>query len=84
MLIIVAAAVKSNGLIMSMPAPARHEDIIKRMPGKAAKNLKPSDQGFLDNTGNFVSRTDALIIARIAKQLLKDSNHKELFSEDLW
>lgn len=81
--IIVAAAVRVNGVTMSMPRPARHHDILKRLPGKMA-NAKPSDQGFITDAGVFVGRELALALATNAGQLLKPTQHKELFSEDLW
>lgn len=45
------------------------------------------DQAFLTDTGRWVSREEALIIAVNAGQLdmaNKKGNRKQLFSEDLW
>lgn len=81
--IIVAVAIRVNGLVISMPRPARHADIIKRLPKKLSA-VRPSDQGFLTDAGNFVGRDVGLDLARQAKQLLKPTTHRELFSEDLW
>lgn len=81
---IVAVAIKANGLIMTRPAPARHHDILKRMPEGMARASVPSDQGFITDGGKFLGRADALVIARQAGQLLKETHHRELFSEDLW
>lgn len=81
---IVAVAVRANGLIISMPAPARHFNIMKSMPAKMARSVLPSDQGFVTDTGHYVGREDALRIATAAGQLLKPTAHRELFSEDLW
>lgn len=82
--VIVSAAVRSNGLVISMPRPARHADIINRLPRKLSLLVKPSDQGFLTDAGYFVGRETALDLARQANQLLKPTTHRELFSEDLW
>lgn len=81
---IVAAAVTVNGLVISKPRPARHYQILNAMPSKIARSVKPSDQGFLTDRGEFVGREAALAIATEAKQLLKPTSHRELFSEDLW
>jgi hypothetical protein len=81
---IIAAAIKANGLIMSMPRPARHFHIMAAMPAKMARAVVPSDQGFLTDAGTFVGREAGLLIALKAQQLLKPTQHRELFSEDLW
>lgn len=81
---IVAAAVHVNGVTISIPAPARHFHILAKLPAKMARNVRPSDQGFLTDTGEFVGRETGLQIATEAKQLLKPTHHRELFSEDLW
>jgi hypothetical protein len=81
---IVAVAVMSNGLTMSLPAPARHFHVLRQMPAKMARAVTPSDQGFLTSDGAFVGREEALQIAHRNGQLLKPTTHRELFSEDLW
>ena len=81
---IVSVAIKANGLIMSMPKPARHHHVIAAMPARMARAVLPSDQGFLTNKGEFVGREDGLKMATDAGQLLKPTSHDELFSEDLW
>ncbi len=81
---IVAAAIRANGLTMSQPAPARHCDILAAMPAKMASAVTPFDQGFIDSEGSFLHRGEALVIARLAGQLLNPTSHSELFSEDLW
>ena len=44
------------------------------------------DQGFLDNTGKYLNRKEALEVAKINGQLRSDRPiwHNELFSENLW
>jgi hypothetical protein len=81
---IVAAAVKINGVTVSVPAPGRHYNILAQLPARMARGVKPSDQGFLTDTGHFLRRGPALFVARREGQLLKDTTHEELYSEDLW
>jgi hypothetical protein len=78
---IAAAAVRFNGLTASLPIPARHGDIMRRLDVPAA----PSDQGFITSTGRFVSRHEATVIAVRCGQLNKDPAYPpEHYSEDLW
>lgn len=41
-------------------------------------------QGFVTDKGKFVSRKEALKIAKMAGQIPKDHKYPELFSEDMW
>lgn len=41
-------------------------------------------QGFLTNTNRFVTRTQAAIIAKQAKQIISEHKVGELYSEDLY
>lgn len=81
---IVSVAIKVNGLIMSLPAPNRHFHVLKAMPQKWARKVLPNQQGFLTNEGQWLGREEALTVAHRAGQLLKPTEHRELFSEDLW
>lgn len=60
----------------------RHPDILHRFEGEVSKN--PLDQGFYTNKGRFVSREEAVIIAKDAGQISKSFNRKQLTSEDVW
>lgn len=46
------------------------------------------DQGFIDNEGNFLTREEAVVVAREAGQINfcrpKNNPERELFSEDLY
>lgn len=49
----------------------------------------PVDQGFIDNKGNFLNRTDAWSVAEAAGQIIRrcggdDSNGGTLYSENLY
>ena len=89
MRIIVAAANKlSSSLIV---VGVRHHDKIMREQIRAAGKIKEgikSEQGFIDNSGNFLTREDAVIIAKEAGQLntfrRKTWPEHMLFSEDLY
>ena len=81
---IVSVAIRVNGLIMSLPAPARHFHVLKAMPQQWARKVLPNQQGFMTDDGQWHGREASLAIARAAGQLLKPTTHRELFSEDLW
>ncbi|MBY0559898.1 hypothetical protein [Hyphomicrobium sp.] len=83
---IVAAALKSQGLILSMPAPARHSDIISAMHfgGTSPLEIAGCIQGFLTDKGTFVDRERAALIAFEAEQFMPRRLPCELYSEDLW
>ncbi len=82
---ITAAAVLANGLTVSVPRPGRHCHILQKLPSRIARAVKPSEQGFLTDAGTFVGRVEALAIARKSGQVGgSGTDHKELFSEDLW
>lgn len=80
---VVAAACRIDGLTYSMPAPARHHDILLRMP---APEKHICTQGFLLSDGRFIERKGARQVAIDQKQVKNmDKLHaRELFSEDLW
>ena len=82
---IVAAAINVEGLIVSMPKPARHGDIIKALDNVAVASLviTPDMQGFIDSDGNFLGRKEAKKVAFDAGQI-QSTAHDDLFSEDLW
>ena len=88
---IVAAAIRRNldGMIYSLPAPARHHDIIRYTKDLTGEPTSSRDtQGFIavDHRGvRFVGRIEARDIAlHVAKQITTASHPTELFSEDLW
>lgn len=84
---IVAAAVKWNDLIFTVPKPGRHHHILHAMDaiGIHPQEVARSEQGFLTDSGKFMGRVSALAMALDAKQLIKPATHPtELFSEDLW
>ena len=87
---IVAAAVRmENGMVVSLPAPARHHHVMTRiveMFGVPMGEIQGrKDSGFITDTGRYVTRKKARSIAEVANQIL-DENAKQdiLFSEDVW
>jgi hypothetical protein len=82
---IVAAACQMDGLTFSMPAPARHHDVLQSMH-VAGIQCALADQGFLDHRGVFVGRKGAMIVAYQFGQLKEGEfdDGGDLFSEHLW
>lgn len=80
---VVAAACHLNGLTYSIPAPARHHDILLLMPAPERHLCK---QGFLLSDGRFIEREGARAVAIDQKQVKDMSllHSRDLFSEDLW
>lgn len=83
---IVAAAIKIGplGLVLSLPAPARHGDVIAAASrlGLGAGTALDAEQGFLTARGTFAHRQLAHRIAWKCGQIATCDG--ELFSEDLW
>lgn len=75
-----------HGTIWSNAPPDRYADVIFRM-AKAGNYpmIFEKHKGFMTNTGRFVNRKEAKVIAKEAGQLLESASASEnLFSEDLW
>lgn len=80
---IISAAIRdSDGVLWIMTPPHRHHDIIRLM----AKNKRSdiSDQGFIDEHGNFLDRIQAAEIATRNGQCDQMISPPWLTSEDLW
>lgn len=86
-LYIACAAIKSRDgeKVYSLDKPARHHHIIKYAVEQGEPTPVIGEQGFLTNSGKFVRRKRAKMIARRAGQLLdRASDSSLLFSEDVW
>lgn len=82
---ILSAAVLLYGVVMSLPAPARHHDILAKIRPLYLSPIGGDMQGFLTTTGRFVSRREAVAIATAAGQIDEPKfQPNALFSEDLW
>lgn len=67
--------------IYSIEIGRRHNDIFSRF-GKVQLNVK--EQGFYTSFGRFVTREEALLIAKKAGQIKDVADKTRLFSEDLY
>ena len=86
---IVAAAISIEGVILSLPKPARHGHIMASANEyvTGSSQIVTAQQGFLTSEGRFVNRIAARQIAYLAGQEPIYSGQEgspELFSEDLW
>ena len=82
---IVAAACVVEGMVISMPPPNRHVEIIRRIYNMNRKlaAVAPSNQGFITSAARFVDRQEAYRIARVAGQVAGPAG-SALYTEDLW
>lgn len=83
---ILKSAIKKDNVIF---IGVRHSDILKKAHDDGI-SLKCAEQGFINEAGEFLTRTEALIEAYYEKQITKElylerlNGIQELFSEDLW
>lgn len=82
-------AIRFEGTVYSLPAPARHHDVIRDIVDKTGAryvDARDEDQGFIDSEGRFLDRHRALMIALRAKQVIDESKVRcrMLTSEDVW
>lgn len=84
---IVAAAIMYQGKVYSLPAPARHHDVIRHIAEATGEtSIGENEQGFLDDLGQFLRRRPAMLVAQRAGQLLSNRAPvlRELYSENVW
>jgi hypothetical protein len=85
---IVAAAICVDGEVHHMLPPNRHYNVMHRFYRETGRVVGPDEQGFITNTGEFVTRVQAKVIADMAGQTKprgpREYSGPELFSEDLW
>jgi hypothetical protein len=79
---IAAAAIRTDdGVVHTLPPPARHNTIMQHFGVMAT----PDQQGFITDAGQWVRRLPALRIAREAGQIINETAPAHgLFSEDVW
>jgi hypothetical protein len=81
-------AIQYAGKTYSLPAPNRHHNVIRMIAAENGVGIRgPDKQGFLDETGKFLNRKDAMLIAQATGQLNRRPggyNGDDLYSEDLW
>lgn len=80
------AAIRCAGAIFSVPRPGRHPNVFKKIADETdVRTFSGSTQGFLTNTGRFVTREEACVIAMRAGQIKEKTGPAHiLFSEDMW
>ena len=80
-------AVKTDEKLWMLPPPNRHHNVLHLIYRYGVKrNYETEEQGFADNTGKFLSREDAFVLAKTNGQLKRGTTGyqgDELFSEDL-
>ncbi|TRD03832.1 hypothetical protein FJV76_14450 [Mesorhizobium sp. WSM4303] len=81
---IISVAISAFGIIASLPAPARHGDVLRKLQDFNPLIIRGERQGFLTDAGRFVNRRDAAVIALAAGQIDKLMSAPDLYSEDLW
>ncbi len=79
---IVAVAMNLGSLIVTLPAPARHNDLMTALFRDLGQMTDSDQEGFLTSEGRFVSRHEARGIAIAAGQVSRDSGM--LISQHLW
>lgn len=80
-------AIRFQGVVYSLPPPNRHHHVIRLIVEQTGVDSVDNDeQGFLDESGRFLSRRQALVSARLFGQIKDESQIRagRLFSEDLW
>jgi hypothetical protein len=82
-------AIRFEGKVWSLPAPNRHHHVIRHIAeetGARYVDAHDEDQGFLDESGRYLNRKQALVSALLNEQVKDPSKIRlnMLFSEDVW
>ena len=82
-------AIRFDSQIYSLPAPNRHHHVIRHIcetTGVKCVDAYGENQGFLDETGRYLTRAEALVVAMKTGQCRADRPicGDVLFSENLW
>ena len=85
---IIGVAVKQGAICICLPKPNRHHHCIqyavKTLGLKPPIGAPALSQGFYTDTGAFLDRETAFIVAQESNQIINPDANKYLFSEDLW
>lgn len=81
---ICAAAIRFEGRLYVVPAPARHHDIIRVIATATGASNILGEQGFVTGRYHFVDREEAGRIALQSGQVSTLKVPPNLYSEDLW
>jgi hypothetical protein len=85
--VITHVAIRFAGKVWSLPSPNRHHHVIRLIARETGTPTVDGEQGFLDDTGQFLRRKPALTHAVECGQVAKDrlsAPYAGLFSEDVW
>lgn len=83
-------AIRLEGVVYSLPKPNRHHDVIRLMVETLGRDnvtgISGEAQGFLDESGRFLNRKQALVSAQLHNQIRADRPiiGGQLYSENLW
>ena len=80
---ITGVAIIYKGILYSLDAPARHDEVIYKIHEETGDLDVYGTQGFMADDGKFYNRFQARIIAQKAGQIIKPV-YGELYSENLW
>lgn len=89
MIQITHVAIQYAGKTYSLPAPNRHHHVIRMIAKENGVGINgPDVQGFLDSDGNFLTRLEAMKLAKENGQFSRNPDDgyqgDELYSEDIW
>ncbi len=73
-----------DGAVWSLPRPFRNHNVIRIIAQLTGADFVDGEQGFLDLTGRFLTRDEAIPVAEASGQLGKFLIGSILTSEDLW
>jgi hypothetical protein len=81
-------AIRFRGKVYSLPAPSRHHHVIIEILKQNSNvcTVDDNEQGFLDESGHFLNRKQALVSAQLNDQIKPGAviRCEMLFSEDVW
>lgn len=81
-------AIRFRGKVYSLPAPNRHHHVIREIlrQNPDVCSVSNDEQGFLDESGMFLNRHQALVSAELFGQIKPGTVIRAdmLFSEDVW
>lgn len=88
-LLIIGVAIKHKDLVICLPKPMRHHNVIRYMIHTLnitppVGHDRPDGQGFYLESGRYLNREEARQVALDSGQCKNPDHSIELFSEDLW
>lgn len=81
---IIAVACRIGQKIWTLPPPNRHHNVLWLMGEREVEGYHLCEQGFLTDSGDFLTRSAARSYAMATGQCPKPDHERHLFSEDLW